>query len=89
VSGLERTGGAEQLLTILIRNELSLANLGLCTVDELAEIGVGVAAACEILSRFPNPNRPRRSPQEIGHDVVLLQVERARAVLKTTISESA
>jgi hypothetical protein len=71
VSGLERTGGAEQLLTMLIRNELSLANLGLCTVDELAEIGVGVAAACEILSRFPNPNRPRRSPQEIGHDVVL------------------
>ena len=89
VSGLERIGDAEQLLTLLIRNELSLANLGLCTVDELAEIGVGEAAACEILSRFPNPKRPRRSPQEIGHDVVLLQDERAHAVLNTTISESA
>ena len=52
VGGLERIGDAEQVVALLLQGEVSLANLGLFTVDELAGTGVGEAAACELLSQF-------------------------------------
>ena len=36
VDGLERIGDAEQVVALLVESEVSLANLGLFTVDELA-----------------------------------------------------
>jgi hypothetical protein len=52
VGGLERIGDAEQVVALLLQGEVSLANLGLFTVDELAGTGVGEAVACELLSQF-------------------------------------
>jgi len=49
VSGLETIGDAEHVVALLVKNEVSLANLELFTVDELASTGVGEAAACELL----------------------------------------
>ncbi len=54
VGGLdsERIGDAERVVALLLQGEVSLANLGLFTVDELAGTGIGEAAACELLSQF-------------------------------------
>ena len=54
VGGLERIGDAEQVVALLVRNEVPLANLGAFSVDELAATGIGEAAAswCELLSQF-------------------------------------
>jgi hypothetical protein len=52
VVGLERIGDAEQVVALLVQSEVSLANLGAFTVDELAATGIGEAAACELLSQF-------------------------------------
>ena len=52
VGGLERIGDAEQVVALLVESEVSLANLGSFTVDELAAMGIGEAAASELLSRF-------------------------------------
>jgi hypothetical protein len=52
VGGLEHLGDAEQVVALLVRSEVSLANLGSFTVDELAATGIGEAAACELLSQF-------------------------------------
>ena len=52
VGGLERIGDAEQVVALLVRSEVSLANLESFTVDELAAMGIGEAAASELLSRF-------------------------------------
>ncbi len=52
VGGLERIGDAEQVVALLVQSEVSLANLGSFTVDELAATGIGEAAACELLSQF-------------------------------------
>ena len=45
-------GDAAQLTALLVQSEVSLANLGSFTVDELAATGIGEAAACELLSQF-------------------------------------
>jgi hypothetical protein len=52
VGGLERIGDAEQVVALLVRSEVSLANLGAFTVDELAATGIGEAAAGELLFQF-------------------------------------
>jgi hypothetical protein len=39
-------------IPLLVRKEVSLANLGAFAVDELAATGIGEAAACELLSQF-------------------------------------
>jgi hypothetical protein len=52
VGGLERIGDAEQVVALLVESEVSLANLGSFTVDELAATGIGEAAACELLFQF-------------------------------------
>ncbi len=52
VGGLERIGDAEHVVALLVRSEVTLANLGSFTVDELAATGIGEAAACEVLSQF-------------------------------------
>ncbi len=54
VGELERIGDAEQVVALLVRSEVSLANLGAFPVDELAATGTGEAAACELelLSQF-------------------------------------
>ena len=52
MGGLERIGDAAQLTALLVQSEVSLANLGSFTVDELAATGIGEAAACELLSQF-------------------------------------
>ncbi len=54
VGGLERIGDAEQVVALLVRSEVPLANLGSFTVDELAATSIGEAAAswCELLSQF-------------------------------------
>jgi hypothetical protein len=52
VGGLECVGDAEQLVALLVQSEVSLANLGLFSVDELVGTGVGEAAACELVSQF-------------------------------------
>jgi hypothetical protein len=66
VGGLERIGDAEQVVALLVQSEVSLANLGAFTVDELAATGIGEAAACELLSQFKccgiMMRRRRRSP---------------------------
>jgi hypothetical protein len=50
VGGLERIGDAEQVVALLVESEVSLANLGALTIDELAATGIGEVAACELLS---------------------------------------
>ena len=50
--GLERIGDTERTLALLVQNEVSMANLGSFSVDELATTGIGEAAACELLSQF-------------------------------------
>ncbi len=67
VGGLERIGDAEQVVALLVRSEVSLvrsevslANLGSFTVDELAATGIGKAAACELLSQFKCRSGMRR-----------------------------
>jgi hypothetical protein len=52
VGGLERIGDTERTLALLVQNEVSMANLGSFSVDELATTGIGEAAACELLSQF-------------------------------------
>jgi hypothetical protein len=52
VGGLERIGDAEHVVALLVRSEVSLANLGSFTVDELAATGIGEAAAGELLWQF-------------------------------------
>jgi hypothetical protein len=52
VGGLERIGDAEQVVALLVRSEVSLANLGAFTVDELAAMGIGEAAASELVCQF-------------------------------------
>ena len=52
VDGLERIGDAEQVVALLVRSEVSLANLGAFTVDELAATGIGEAAAGELFRQF-------------------------------------
>jgi hypothetical protein len=49
VGGLERIGDAEQVVALLVESEVSLANLG---VDELAAMGIGEAAASELVCQF-------------------------------------
>jgi hypothetical protein len=39
-------------IPLLVRKEVSLANLGAFAVDKLAATGIGEAAACELLSQF-------------------------------------
>jgi hypothetical protein len=58
VGGLERIGDAEQVVALLVQSEVSLANLGSFTVDELAPTGIGEAAACELLSQFKCRHAP-------------------------------
>ena len=55
VGRLQCTDDAEHVVALLVHNEVSLANLGLFTVDELVTMGVGEAVACELLSRFTGP----------------------------------
>jgi hypothetical protein len=52
VGGLERIGDAEQVVALLVESEVSLANLGAFTVDELAAMGIGEAAASELVCQF-------------------------------------
>ena len=52
VGGLERIGDAGLVLALLVRSEVSLANLGLFSVNELAATGMGEAAAGELLSQL-------------------------------------
>jgi hypothetical protein len=52
VGGLERIGDAEQVVALLVESEVSLANLGAFTVDELAATGIGEAAASELFRQF-------------------------------------
>ncbi len=52
VGGLERVGDAEQVVALLVESEVSLANLGLFTVDELAAMGIGEAAASELVCQL-------------------------------------
>jgi hypothetical protein len=52
VGGLECIGDAEQVVALLVESEVSLANLGAFRVDELAAMGIGEAAARELLSQF-------------------------------------
>ncbi len=56
-----RIGDAEQVATLLVQSEVSLANLGAFTVDELAAMGNGQAAAGE-LSLFSQFRLPRHAP---------------------------
>ena len=63
VGGLERIGDAEQVVALLVQSEVSLANLKLFTVDELAATGIGAAVACELLSQLSSLEQsPRGSP---------------------------
>jgi hypothetical protein len=63
VGGLERIGNAEQVVALLVQSEVSLANLKLFTVDELAATGVGEDVACELLSQLSSLEQsPRGSP---------------------------
>jgi hypothetical protein len=50
VEGVEGVGDAEQLGALLVRNEVSLANIGLFSVDELVAMGVDEDAAVALLS---------------------------------------
>jgi hypothetical protein len=54
VGGLERIGDAEQVVALLLQGKVSLANLGLFTVDELAGTSVGDSepAEHELLPQF-------------------------------------
>jgi hypothetical protein len=52
VGGLERIGDAGLVLALLVRSEVSLANLGLFSVNELAATGMGEAVAGELLSQL-------------------------------------
>ena len=52
VGGLERIGDAEQMVALLLQNEVSLANLGLFSVDDLAAIGLRTPVACELHAQF-------------------------------------
>ena len=52
VGGLERIGDAAQLTALLVQSEVSLANLGSFTVDELVAMGIGEAAASELVCQF-------------------------------------
>ncbi len=60
VGGLERIGDAEQVVVLLVESEVSLANLGAFTVDELAATGIGEAAACELVCQFEGRGGTRR-----------------------------
>jgi hypothetical protein len=62
VGGLERIGDAEQVVALLVRSEVSLANLGSFTFDELAATGIAEAAACELLSQFKCRGMPHCAP---------------------------
>jgi 2C-methyl-D-erythritol 2,4-cyclodiphosphate synthase len=65
VGGLERIGDAEQVVALLVQSEVSLVNLKLLTVDELAATGVGEAVACELLSQLGSLEQsPRGSPTD-------------------------
>ncbi len=52
VGGLECIGDAEQVVALLVQSEVTLANLGAFTVDELAATGIGEAAASELFRQF-------------------------------------
>jgi hypothetical protein len=52
VGGLERIGESEQVVALLVESEVSLANLGSFRVDELAAMGIGEAAASELVCQF-------------------------------------
>ena len=74
-----RIGDAEQVATLLVRSELSLANLGAFTVDELAAMGNGQATAGELslLSQFRLPRHAPLTPCSLActapeHFVVML-----------------
>ena len=60
VGGLERIGDAEQVAALLVDSEVSLANLGSFTVDELAAMGIGEAAASELVCQFEGRGGTRR-----------------------------
>ncbi len=60
MGGLERIGDAEQVVALLVQSEVSLANLGAFTVDELAAMGIGEAAASELLCQFEGRGGMRR-----------------------------
>jgi hypothetical protein len=64
VGRLQCIDDAEHVVALLVHNEVSLANLGLFTVDELATTGVGETVACELLSRFTG--RGCSSPGTMG-----------------------
>ena len=51
VGRLESIADAEQVVASAV-GEVSLANLRAFTVDELAAMGTGEAAACELLCQF-------------------------------------
>jgi hypothetical protein len=61
VGGLERIGDAEHVVALLLRSDVSLANLGAFMVDELAAMGIGQAASggLPLLSHF---RLPRHAP---------------------------
>ena len=52
VGGLERIGDAEQVVALLVQNEVSLANLGSLSVDDLATIGMPKPVARELHVQF-------------------------------------
>ncbi len=52
VGGLERIGDAEQVVALLVQSEVSLANLGAFTVAELLAMGIGEAAASQLVCQF-------------------------------------
>ncbi len=79
MDGLERIGDAEQVATLLVQSEVSLANLGAFTVDDLAAMGNSQAAASELslLSQFRLPRYAPLTPCSLActapeHFVVML-----------------
>ena len=71
MGGLERIGDAEQVVALLVQSEVSLANLGAFTVDELAATGIGEAAAGELLFQFECRGMPHCAAMKQHHSVEL------------------
>jgi hypothetical protein len=90
VGGLEHIGDAEQVVALLVQSEVSLVNLKLLTVDELAATGVGEAVACELLSQLssleqsPRVDRSGLSEQAHGMPFGLARLAPEEEVSQTS-----
>ena len=68
VGGLERICDAEQMVALLLQNEVSLANLGLFSVDDLAALGLRTPVACELHAQFNRRRLPdMQSARSLPH----------------------